>query len=94
MSKGTAGVFFLQNIATSASGSLEKIVLDLSMQKFLGQSRPSVGEWQKIKHEKLTENDISIILKIKLTYHICKSRNTESNFLGSSLGTSATEVEV
>ena len=70
------------------------MVRDLSILKFLGQSHPSVGELQNIKYEKLTENVISIILKMKLTSHIYKSRNTESNFLGGELGTSATEVGV
>ena len=72
---------------------MEKIVLDLSILKFLGQSGPSVGDLQNSKHETLIQKVISIILKVKLTPYNHKSRNTLSNFLGGAVGTNATEVE-
>ena len=54
MSTGSAGVIFLEKMATRALGSLVNIVLDLSMRKFLGQSLVSVGKRDNIKHRILT----------------------------------------
>ena len=49
----------------AGSGILEKIVSDMSILDLLGQSRPSVGDWQSSKHETLIEKVSFIILKVK-----------------------------
>ena len=49
----------------SGSGFLEKIVSDLSILDLLGQSRPSVGDWQSSKLETLIQMVSFIILKVK-----------------------------